>query len=441
MVAGLLLAGCGGGAADVGAGGELSLVTDEARMVSADIGPDGGTLEATAEDGTRFVLTVPAGALAEETRIEATPAHLGGAGGLAHTVIFGPTGLHFYDWARLEVITSEAIPVEEQLFFGIDDEAREVTAAFVDVKAETPTLLLDHFSGYGLAKVTDAQRAALLQHQAANAEAQIRSEIAVELGQARQEALLGVESGADVGEIFENYRERYETQVLGPLLEAAGASCAGTTRAIQAVLGYERQRQLLGVESPSGVETGRIVEQALGDGGPCEREAIEKCKAAEDPSILVTFLLGRDRQRQLLGLESTLSLNETLSRARQICLPAKAYEIHAEIDSKPSGMTLDGFACSLAEPFRLRSNGDLVGTLIFRPRDEAGGSWTYKGVVGNTPEFGVDGSGSYSVNLAEDGQTGTIEIDLQLTIHIPMVGPQAGGGRESLPMVAMEPCD
>ena len=158
----LALAACGKGPSPAPSTTAPPLVIERqtARAAEATIGIEGGRLEATAADGTRFVLIVPAGALPGETRIRAVPAQLPTLGAPAHAVMFEPNGLQFFDWVRLEVHPSQPIPPERQFAFGIDDGGRSVVASHTDPKAPAPTLLLDHYSGYGLADATGAQRAA-----------------------------------------------------------------------------------------------------------------------------------------------------------------------------------------------------------------------------------------------------------------------------------------
>lgn len=83
----LVLAGCGGGGggADGGADGgavgggadtaatDRPVVVDSSRTSTATLGPLGGRLSATAADGTRYTLEVPADALAADTAISLTP--------------------------------------------------------------------------------------------------------------------------------------------------------------------------------------------------------------------------------------------------------------------------------------------------------------------------------------------------------------------------------
>jgi hypothetical protein len=458
LAASLALSACGGGesaapsdqaenpsstaAAPADTLGEVTLVRDEAAAAEAAIGPDGGSVTATAADGTTFTLTVPLGALPSETTIRAVPAALEGLDFPTYTVMFEPTGLTFLDWATLAIAPAEEVPLENQFMYQLNDDATEFGAAWVDPVKPEPTILLDHFSGYGLANSTDPQRAAMLTKSAAAAEARIQSEAAALLSEERRQQLLGSEGDSAVAEIFDKYGKQYEEEVIKPRLEAAGASCAATQLALQTVLGYERQRQLLGMGSEGGTPATQIITDALNaKNSPCEREAIEKCKAARDPGILIAFWIGVERQRQLLGASDgdASTIRDIVRRARAICAPV-SYETFVEVPSVPSGITIEGVICSLTEPFTLQVSGDYKGKLRFTPSSDTAGEWSFKGKVFNAP-LSAEGSGSYTVVEDDQAVPQSIDFDFITTISIPAVGDQTGGGPVSMPLLALAACE
>lgn len=417
----------------------MTVSPDEAAATEALIGPDGGSLTAKAADGTTFALTVPEGALPSETTIRAVPSTLDGVDFPTYTVLFEPTGTQFMDWATLVITPSKDVPVPDQFMYQLNDAATEFGAAFVDPMAKAPTILLDHFSGYGLAQATDPQRAAVLSKGAADAEARIQSEFASLLGKERQAQLLGGESDATIGDSFEAYSKEYEEQVIKPRLEAAGASCEAMGQAVRTVLGYERQRQLLGVQSSSNVDASQILQDALNaTDGPCEKEAIKKCKAAKDPGILIAFWLGLERQRQLLGSEgSGLDVNAMITKARAMCAPS-AYDADGQLPSAPSGIVMKGHICSLAEPFSVRLSGDLVGRMKFTPTSEEAGTWTFSGRLTAVP-WGSDGSGSYTVSSDGAGLATSLDFEFVNTTHSPL-GSKTGSGPGTIALTATAPC-
>jgi hypothetical protein len=81
----------------------------------------GGSLTATALDGTVYQLDTPAGALATDTLIRMTPVRqIEGMpfGSEQFAVQFGPEGLQLYANAMLTITPSREIPVDQQIFFG-----------------------------------------------------------------------------------------------------------------------------------------------------------------------------------------------------------------------------------------------------------------------------------------------------------------------------------
>ena len=107
--------------------------------------------------------------------------------------MFGPSGTRFTDWVSLAITPPTEVPVEDQFVFQLNDDATEFGAAFVDPTSTAPTILLDHFSGYGLA--------------------------------------LGGVSDSGIADSFAAYSKAYEEQVVKPRLEAASASCESWERA------------------------------------------------------------------------------------------------------------------------------------------------------------------------------------------------------------------
>lgn len=135
------------------------------------------------------------------------------------------------------------------------------------------------------------------------------------------------------------------------------------------------------------------------------------------------------------------SIQERLREAQQRVVPCRSgsYTIKGRLPSVPSGITLTGKACSLTEPFTLRADGDIVGPVKFRPNRETGGTWAFKGKVGNA-DLTVLGSGAYRITLAADASTGTLDFDFELTIKIPTVGDQTNSSPVSLPLTPTAAC-
>ena len=110
--------------------GDASVKLDNARAASQLITPAGGILEATAEDGTAFRLTLPAGALLSEEEITLTPVTaVDGArlsGGLAGAVQIAPEDLLFYQPATLEVEPTTPPTPEQEIPFGWSNQGEDL---------------------------------------------------------------------------------------------------------------------------------------------------------------------------------------------------------------------------------------------------------------------------------------------------------------------------
>lgn len=130
-------------------------VLDEARTVSAPIGPAGGSLSATAADGTRFTLDVPAGALPRTEQIRMTPvasvAGLPAGGQSAGAVRFGPAGLELSGAAVLTVSPATPVPVAEQLPFAT--AAGRDLHAYPMLRDAALRLPIVHFSTFGVIRL------------------------------------------------------------------------------------------------------------------------------------------------------------------------------------------------------------------------------------------------------------------------------------------------
>jgi hypothetical protein len=120
-------------------------------------------------------------------------------------------------------------------------------------------------------------------------------------------------------------------------------------------------------------------------------------------------------------------------------VPEPSYEISGSHPSEPRGLRFTGRACSLDEPFEVKTKGDLIGKLTFRPDGDQAGTWTYKGKPFNAA-LKVVGSGSYSAAVSEDRSTGTIDTDGSMTIRIPVVGDQTRPAVFSLTLTGAPPC-
>ena len=128
---------------------EARLTLDTGRAVTARVAPEGGTVAAEAADGTKFTLTVPAGALIAPVYVTVTP--LAKAEGL---LLFHPATLAVEGPAVAEPATGRPRAV------AWGGEGRNVHRTPWSVVDGKRVVLLGHFSGYGVGTETDGDAAA-----------------------------------------------------------------------------------------------------------------------------------------------------------------------------------------------------------------------------------------------------------------------------------------
>ena len=101
----------------------IGVVAEPDSEQTAKIGPAGGSISIVAADGTKYDLEVPPFALAQETKIVATAAHLSGLSAPTSAVLFQPSGLFLFKDARLTIVGTQPLPVEQQYMFVMSDDA------------------------------------------------------------------------------------------------------------------------------------------------------------------------------------------------------------------------------------------------------------------------------------------------------------------------------
>lgn len=172
----LALAGCGGGGGDAADASPPSasvpapstaVQADASRTAKSRVGPTGGSVSVTAADGRRYTLTVPAGALKDETEISAMPVTSMGAAPLAAgvkgAVRFGPSGLKFGQAAtlRIEGASNSAASGKRLLGFLRSDDGAAMNLMPVAVVGGALELPVPHFSDGGVSEGGDAELAAI----------------------------------------------------------------------------------------------------------------------------------------------------------------------------------------------------------------------------------------------------------------------------------------
>jgi hypothetical protein len=190
-----------------------------------------------------------------------------------------------------------------------------------------------------------------------DAERRLQSLAAERLGAERIRQLLGSGGKSDgIGEFGDLFKQ-YEEQVVKPRVAAAGESCAAGRSALQTVLGFERQKQLLGVEG-DGMDS--IVGLMDTVGAVCVKEEYQLC--VEDHIIhrMVPVWLGMARQYALLGATNDGVEPGNVKLAKELTQKCLTFEM--QFDSK--GVFDDGggggYESTVNSKVKLRMNLDVL---------------------------------------------------------------------------------
>ncbi|MCC7353131.1 MAG: hypothetical protein IT330_05175, partial [Anaerolineae bacterium] len=171
------------------------------RAASATVPPPGGTLAATAADGTRFTLTLPADALLLTTTITMTP--ISGVTNLPQGVRFvagvhlEPEGLRLYQLATLVITPTVAVPITREVPFASSALGQDVYMYPLDHKTRPVTFWLAHFSEFSLGDGGPIPVKPDLDSIPLLPEEQYMQELQTLVQNQRQAELLGVEGDPD----------------------------------------------------------------------------------------------------------------------------------------------------------------------------------------------------------------------------------------------------
>jgi len=229
----------------------VTVTLDAVSTTSATISPNGGSLSLTAADGSVYNLEIPAKALDADTLITMTAVkNIDGApldSGKVSAVQLEPSGQFFNEILTLTITPAKEIPIQNQVIFNYEGNGQDYHLAVVDPKSKDIKILLMEFSGAGVGFGSDSAWAANLQIQGNATAARLAQKTGELLQQERRAALMGAEGNPDAWKIIKSDMEQYYDQVIQKEMAAAELDCQYARRAIQDLLGLERQNQLLGI--------------------------------------------------------------------------------------------------------------------------------------------------------------------------------------------------
>ncbi|HEY6608616.1 MAG TPA: hypothetical protein VI277_05405 [Candidatus Limnocylindria bacterium] len=277
---------------------------------SADIGWEGGTIEASGPSGASYRLEIPPEALAVPTTITMTPlSELTGFGSLdasiEHTlgVELEPDGLELLRPAHLTMRAVEALPeagVATGDYLGHGEDAALLLTEITDA---TINFEITHFSGYwSVWPLQMEEWRVIALHEQELIERRLQGYIADVISWRRFLELHG-EAVQPLADFVRNMMEGFdlEEQLLQNRLALADNGCPEAQMALRAFLAWDRQLQLMGIADDEELyaEFRRPIPPELFEvtWNQCLDEEYQRCAAIGDWIRLATFLLQQNRQR------------------------------------------------------------------------------------------------------------------------------------------------
>jgi hypothetical protein len=258
-----------------------------------------------------------------------------------------PSGLFFNEFVTLTVIPAQAIPIENQIIFAYEGTGQDYHLAIIDPKSREIKIKLLEFSGAGVGSGGDKEWAANLQHQANDSRARLQNEVAKLLQPERLAQLLGQEANDQISSILKSYMDKYYDQVIQKEMVAAELDCKYAEKAIQDLIGLERDNQLL---SLNGVDANNEIIPIVAD------------------------LPGK--------IDKLVKIGEKCKKSYSISGGAGDF----------SGT---GTICDIEQPWIVTGSGV---TVTFTPSSANGGTYAYSGTMSG---IAVSGTGQYKVTYAD----------------------------------------
>ena len=304
-----------------------------------------------------FTLHVPTNAVFSDTKVTLSVVTnaigIPAAAGFRAGIILEPAGIMLAAPAILEIEFPSGLPTNRMSSYAFENDGKLLHLVPDLVGAHTVRIFVNRLSGYGTGAFTLAElnglaatvppavaqsRHAALQatleecypEEAAEAVAMqkeldkkfalVEHRIGAILGRARQEELLGKE---DLGnpallQAFDLGQQFYDTEIQ-PRIAAASKKSLVATQLLPRIIGWDRQRKLLGMDDDgNSLDLYSLVCPLF---KRYNQQILECCRTRGGDRRLLQALLGNERQRQLLGATSEECGSFDFEQASKECAP------------------------------------------------------------------------------------------------------------------------
>ncbi len=257
---------------------DVAVTVDAAREARAVIpAATGGTLSATAADGTVFTLVVPASALASDTEIAMRP--IAGVDGLAATggawvgVDFQPEGLRLLDVARLTVTLSGGRAPRGPVF-GYASGGKSLHLVPIDPSPAVLSVPVLHFSGV-VGYVGDMIHIPVRPQDMTPADAEAQFEQA--MGDAIQRMRSGEAQNETIASLIQPLLLDYYRGAIQPLLQAIVTDCDIAEKYAPKAIEWSRMADLTGLGEALSTQEAAIQAAIVAAAQNCWDTTAEPC--------------------------------------------------------------------------------------------------------------------------------------------------------------------
>ena len=270
-------------------------VAESAQAASATIGKAGGTLTATAADGTSFRLDIPANSVPDGTEITMTPlsslTDAVWAGKLVGAVQLAPEGLLLMRGATLTITPKTKVPLANQIALGYTGDGSDLQKIALAPTRPAIEIPLAHFSGAGLGSAHGGAGAPPSTGSATDA---YNSQLGGIVNQWRDGNLSDSDMAKAAGMVLD---AEYKAIMSGEVPPGLTDDTAAQT-AISDLLQWAKAEELLSI-NPNALGKIAPTLQKLLEG--MYTRAQQRCVASHDLTELYK-IISIDRSEQLLGL-------------------------------------------------------------------------------------------------------------------------------------------
>lgn len=285
LVAGLvgacLLFACGGPDGPGGPGLNVGVTLDQPRSQATTVPLGGGTLEATAADGTHYTLTIPPDALLEPTSITMTPVMgLSGSpvtGSATLGVHLAPDGLRLHQPATL-LIEPLGGPAVEAMSFAYAGSGAGFHGYPLGLSIDELRFDLMHFSGYVVVLGPAIEVSTPYEdYQPTDWEGEYEHALQELVNAQRDAHLRGEEGDPQFAEKLEALLGGYFDNAIAPLLQSIASDCGAVKAHADKVIAWSRQTQLFGLGESFEGENAEIWESIVSGLKDCWNDVVKPC--------------------------------------------------------------------------------------------------------------------------------------------------------------------